>query len=185
MLAADGIDVFWGTRHVLPKNAAGVALVATLYDFWYERFPGQQPLANRTLNRAVMRDLMSRGDVFTAISEAAAADARALFPASADRVRTVLLGLDREAFLPATEAAVAAVRQRLGLSEPFVLAMEVHNPRKNFSAVLEATALGGRAVRDASTSWRSARGWRPRGTSGSSRRPRSWGLPSGSTSSAT
>jgi glycosyltransferase involved in cell wall biosynthesis len=141
MLTRDRIDVFWGTRHVLPRNAKRVALVATLYDFWYERFPQQMPLANRTLNHAVMRDLMRDGDVLTAISDAVADDARSLYPKSAEKVRTVLLGLNPSGYSPAGEAAVMAVRDRLGVNGPFVLALDVHNPRKNFSAVLDAVAL--------------------------------------------
>ncbi len=141
MLVADKIDVFWGTRHVLPRNAHGVALVATLYDFWYQRHPEQMPLANRTLNRMVMRDLMRDGDVLTAISDATAADARALFPQSAQKVRTVYMGVDLTEFSPATDAEVARVRQELGVGGPFVLALDVHNPRKNFSALLGAVAL--------------------------------------------
>jgi glycosyltransferase involved in cell wall biosynthesis len=141
MLIRDSIDVFWGTRHVLPRNAKRIALVATLYDFWYERFPEQMPLANRTLNHAIMRDLMRDGDVLTAISNAVAGDARTLYPKSAEKVRTVYLGLDATAYSPVDPAAVAHTRERLGVSGPFVLALDVHNPRKNFSAVLDAVAL--------------------------------------------
>jgi glycosyltransferase involved in cell wall biosynthesis len=141
MLAADKIDVFWGTRHVLPRNAAGVALVATLYDFWYERYPHQQPVANRTLNRLVMRDLMRDGDVLTAISDATGDDARELFPASAEKVRTVYMGVDPTEFSPVDGAEVARVRGELAIDGPFVLALDVHNPRKNFSALLDAVGL--------------------------------------------
>ena len=140
MLVGDGIDVFWGTRHVLPRNAKDVALVATLYDFWYARFPRQQPIANRTLNGMVMRDLMRDGDVFAAISDDTAHDARALFPKSAEKVRTVYMGVDQTEYAPVDDSEIARVRERLGIHGPFVLALDVHNPRKNFSAMLEAAA---------------------------------------------
>ena len=140
MLEEDGIDVFWGTRHVLPRNTSKVARVATLYDFWHARYPGQQPLVNRTLNRVVMRGLMRDADVLAAISDATAQDARALYPQCADRVRTVYLGVDPAEFAPADPSEVARVREQLGIKGPFVLTMDVYNARKNFSAVLEAVA---------------------------------------------
>lgn len=145
MLARDHIDVFWGTRHVLPRNTS-VPLVATLYDFWYLHRPEEQPFANRTLNRLVVSAAMKRGGVFTAISDATADEARRLFPASASRVRTVRLGVDTGDFLPADAAAVASVRTRIGVDGPFVLAIDVHNPRKNFSILLEAADRLGDAV---------------------------------------
>ncbi len=145
MLAADGIDVFWGTRHVLPRRVRGVRLVATLHDFWYAHHPEQQPFINRALNRAVIRAAMRDGDAFTADSDATANEARALFPGAADRIRTVHLGVDATEFQPADPAAVAGARAELGVDGPFVLALDVHNPRKNFAAVLDAMAAPGGA----------------------------------------
>ena len=139
-LARDGIDVFWGTRQVLPTNAKSVALVATLYDYWHARYPEQQPIANRTMNRIVMSGLARYGDVLTAISDATADDARSLYPQSAPRVRTVHLGVDPAEYAPADESEVARVLGFMGVKGPFVLALDVHNARKNFSVILEAVA---------------------------------------------
>jgi glycosyltransferase involved in cell wall biosynthesis len=138
MLAGDRIDVFWGTRHVLPVRRDDTAAVATLYDFWYATHPQQQPPVSRMLNRYSMRSMVRSADVLTAISSATAADARALFPDAASRVRTVALGVDRAVFSPRAEAEVAAVLDRLGVRQPYVLAMDVYNPRKNALAVIEA-----------------------------------------------
>ncbi len=140
MLRHDRIDVFWGTRHVLPRNAAGVALVATAHDFWYAFHPEQQPWANRTLNSYVTRCSMRDADVVVAISDSTAMDARRLFPASADRVRTVLLGVDAARFSPRSAAVVSAIRARFWVGERYVLAMDAYNPRKSFGTILQACA---------------------------------------------
>lgn len=140
LLERNRIDVFWGTRHVLPRNAPGVARVATAYDFWYETHPEQQPFVNRTLNRYVTSSFMSDADVVTAISDAIADQARRLFPGAADRVRTVLLGVDGRQFAKRTPDEVERVRGRLGLQGDYVLALDVYNPRKNVAAILDALA---------------------------------------------
>lgn len=139
-LRKDGIDAFWGTRHVLPRNARGVALIATAYDFWYARHPEQQPFLNRVLNRYVTRSMMNDAHTVTAISDATAADAKLLFPASADRVRTVMLGVNGEIFAPQSAASITDTREALGIDPRYVLAMDVYNPRKNFVTVLEGCA---------------------------------------------
>jgi len=140
MLAEDRIDVFWGTRHVLPRNAPAVALVATLYDFWHATHPEHQPFVNSVLDRLSTRAVMRDGDAFAAISHSTADDARSLFPDSAQRVRTVALGVDRTEFAPVGEERIAAMRERLGLSGPLLLALDVYNVRKNFSTVLDSAA---------------------------------------------
>lgn len=140
LLERNRIDVFWGTRHVLPRNAHGVARVATAYDFWYETHPEQQPLVNRMLNRYVTSSFMSNADVVTAISDAVADQARQLFPRAADRVRTVLLGVDARQFARRQDGEVERMRERLGVQGDYVLALDVYNPRKNVAAVLDAIA---------------------------------------------
>lgn len=140
ILRKDRIDVFWGTRNVLPRRAPRVARVATLYDFWHVRHPEQQPLLNRTLNRSVIEAAVRDADVLTAISDTTAGEARDLFPDAASKVRTVHLGVDPAEFFPADESEVARVRTELGVEGRFVLAIDVHNARKNFPLLLEAAA---------------------------------------------
>jgi len=137
-LERDRIDVFWGTRHVLPRNARGIALVATAYDFWYETHPDQQPLVNRALNRYVTRSFMRQADVVTAISDATATDARRLFPQHAAKVRTVLLGVDPNQFSSVAPLEVEVAANRFGIRGPYLLALDVYNPRKNVRAILGA-----------------------------------------------
>ena len=140
LLARDGIDVFWGTRQVLPALPSKAALVATLYDFWHVHHPQQQPLLNRTLNRYSIATTMKRGDVFSAISFATAQDARRLFPQAAHRVEVNLLGVDTKVFAPAPPRQVETRLEALGVNRPYILLLDVYNQRKNAEAVLQAAA---------------------------------------------
>lgn len=139
LLAADGIDVFWGTRHVTPR-VVGCATVTTIYDFWHERFPEQQPFVNRTLNRHVVNSSGREATLLTAISQATAEDAVRFLGISRDRVRPVLLGVDTGVFRPTGEEERASVLSRLGVTAPFVLLMDAFNPRKGARYALDAIA---------------------------------------------
>lgn len=140
LLRRDSIDVFWGTRQVLPSDADGPALVATVYDFWHIHHPGQQPLMNRAMNRYSIESTMRSGDVFSAISQATAADARQLFPRCADRIDVNALGVDSAAFSPLPKSEVDAEISRLGVFRPYILLLDVFNQRKNAGVVLQAVA---------------------------------------------
>ncbi len=83
---------------------------------------------------------MSDADVVTAISDAVADQARQLFPGAADRVRTVLLGVNARQFARRQDDQVERMRERLGVQGDYVLALDVYNPRKNVAAVLDAMA---------------------------------------------
>jgi len=139
-LRRDSIDVFWGTRHVLPSDAGPAALVGTLYDFWHIHHPEQQPFVNRVLNRYSIASTMRSGDVFSAISQATATEARRLFPRFADRIDINALGVDAAAFSPLLTSNVDLEISRLAVSRPYILLLDVFNKRKNAGVVFQAVA---------------------------------------------
>ena len=148
MLAEDGIDVFWGARQVVPSRPGGCATVVTVHDFWDRFYPGQQPFVNRLLNRWVVDTSVRDADVITPISHATAADLDRLYHVAGERVNAVQLGVDTALFAPRPEAEVSALASWLGVDGPYVLAMDVFNPRKNVAIVLEAFAALPEAVRN-------------------------------------
>ncbi|MDO8848057.1 MAG: glycosyltransferase family 1 protein [Coriobacteriia bacterium] len=140
MLAADHVDLFWSPRHLLPFRARGVATVATVQDFWHLHHPEQQPLANRTMNRLLISRILKRADHIVTTSQAVAEDAFAHYHVSRGRLTVVPLGVDAEVFRRMRGEEVGRVLERYGVPGRFLLALDVYNPRKNFSAVLEAFA---------------------------------------------
>lgn len=83
---------------------------------------------------------MRSGHVFSAISEATAADARQLFPRCANRIEVNELGVDAAAFSPLTAPHIDAEISRIGISRPYILLLDVFNERKNAGVVLQAVA---------------------------------------------
>jgi len=140
LLVEDGVDVFWAPRHLLPFRARGIAKVATVHDFWERYYPGQQPWLNRTANRLLIAKVMAHADVVVTPSVATARDAARFGRVAPGRLRVVPWGVNPSVFRPLPAARIAEVLARLGVESPYLLSLDVFNPRKNFGAVLEAVS---------------------------------------------
>jgi glycosyltransferase involved in cell wall biosynthesis len=148
LLAEEKVDLFWSPRHLLPFRAPRtMALVATVQDFWHLHHPEQQPFVNRTLNRALIGRITRRADHIVTTSSAVAADAFEHYGLPRERLTVVPLGVDGEIYHRLSPDAAEAVLERLGVQAPFLLAMDVFNPRKNFRTLLEAFATLPQAAR--------------------------------------
>jgi glycosyltransferase involved in cell wall biosynthesis len=99
--------------------------VAWVSERWHERRSGR------------IRQAIERADHVVTYSAFTAAEVREEYGLPADRVHPVALGVDTEAFRPASPAAIAAARARFG---DFVLGIGLVNARKNFARLAEAVA---------------------------------------------
>ncbi|MHB1323611.1 MAG: glycosyltransferase family 4 protein [Coriobacteriia bacterium] len=141
LLREDRVELFWSPRHLLPLHAPhNVALVATIQDFWHLHHPEHQPLLNRTVNAGLIRRITRRADHIVTTSFAVAEDAFTHYGVSRERLTVVPLGVDADVFHPMEAGLVAGRLSRLGVQRPFLLGLDVHNPRKNFARVLDAFA---------------------------------------------
>ena len=146
LLAADRVDVFWGPRHLLPLRAHRLATVATVHDFWGRYHPDQQPWLNRTATRVLTDRVMASAAVVVAPSASCARDAERFGRLAPGSVRVVPWGVDGAQFLPSAPERVASVLTRLGVRRPYLLSLDVFNPRKGFAAVLAASAAAERRL---------------------------------------
>jgi glycosyltransferase involved in cell wall biosynthesis len=151
LLADDHVEVFWGPRHLLPFRACGVATVATVHDFWDRYHPSQQPWLNRRVNRLLIARVIAHADVVVAPSDATARDVTRFVGVVPGGVRVVPWGVDPMVFRPLPAEQVAGVLARLGINSPYLLSLDVFNPRKNFFAVLEGVAKLPESTRKALT----------------------------------
>lgn len=140
LLVDDGIDVFWGPRHLLPLRARGLGKVATVHDFWDRYYPRQQPWRDRMANRFLIARVVRHADVVVAPSATTARDAERLCGLASGSARVVPWGVDPAVFrsLPTEEGG--AVLARLGVEGPYLLSLDVFNPRKNYPVVLAAVS---------------------------------------------
>ncbi len=139
--ATGAVDVVHGTAIAVPPTEA--PLVMTINDLAFLADPTQ---ATRHGNRFFRRgtELARRHAQLVLVpSEATATECRAAGFAP-DRIRLVPYGVVAH---PATDEAVAALRERRGLDRPYVLFVGTVEPRKNLGAVAAAVAtLHGRSI---------------------------------------
>ncbi len=140
LLAEDGVEVFWSPRHLLPFRAKGVRTVATIQDFWHHYYPEQQPPLNRAANKRLIARVVERADRIVTTSTATAEDALRFHRITRDRIDVVPLAVDGAVFHPVPAEHVGSALERFGLERPYLLSLDIYNPRKNFSAVLRAVA---------------------------------------------
>ncbi len=98
---------------------------AWVSEHWHERRSGR------------IREAIARADHVVTYSEFTAGEVREEYGLPADRVHPVALGVDTDAFRPASPAAIAGARARFG---DFVLGIGLQTPRKNFARLVAAVA---------------------------------------------
>lgn len=130
------VELFHCTTGSVPQGYDG-ALVYTLFDLTFLSHPGAHTLDNRLHCLRGLARALARGARLVAISRSTRHDARRLLGVDEEGVEVVYPGAG-EPFRPRDEAEVRRVRERYGLSRPYVLTVGTREPRKNLGALVEA-----------------------------------------------
>jgi glycosyltransferase involved in cell wall biosynthesis len=130
-----GCDVIHATNHVaVPPARPGQALVATVHDLAFERFPEAFPARWRWLYRAGVRAACRRADAILVPSRATADDLAARHDLDPSKVAVIPLAGSTPIGPGDPEATLA----ELGIPQPFVLFVGTLEPRKNVVRLLRA-----------------------------------------------
>ncbi len=142
MLRADQPDVFWAAAGLRAGLAGGVPQVLTVHDFTFRLHPETMSRANLWAHRLFLARDLRLAQRVVANSEGTRRRMAAYYSRSADAV----IRPDAAArFRPAGSMERADVCRRYGLAAPFLLAVSTLEPRKNFTALIEAFLLLKRA----------------------------------------
>lgn len=142
-LARDRPDVLWAPESQLPRWVPTPSVI-TIHDLASLRFPGVKPDDHvRRFRTDIARSARHATRVIT-VSQTTADDIDAFYGLGADKVRIVPNGVD-DAFSPGDrDTAVAAVRERWGVEEQFVLHVGSLEPRKGVETLVEAAVAANR-----------------------------------------
>jgi len=132
-----GADVahvpYWG-----PPARIGLPLVTTVHDLIPLILPAYRGSPLVRLYTRLVSATLRRSDLVLTDSEASARDIRSRLGIAAQRVRVVYLAAD-ERYQPVRDSArLAAVRERYGLPERFILYLGGFDQRKNVPALVRA-----------------------------------------------
>ncbi|MHB8626295.1 MAG: glycosyltransferase family 4 protein [Aggregatilineales bacterium] len=128
-------DVTFVPAHSLPFSFPGHAVV-TLHDLGYVHFPEAHPLRQRLYLDLTTRYSARRATLILADSEATRRDLAAHYQVDPRKMRVVYPGV--EGIARASDAAMAAVRQKYSLPERYILFLGTLQPRKNIARLVEA-----------------------------------------------
>ncbi|SMC22448.1 Glycosyltransferase involved in cell wall bisynthesis [Desulfacinum hydrothermale DSM 13146] len=135
MAKADGVQVFWATRTILPGRTDGFRTVSTVHDLNYRIFPKSMPHATLWAHRLWFARDVRRADAVVTNSRG-----------TADRLCT-MLGVEADGvarpgvsavFGPQAPEVVSARLSALNVRQPYFLAVGTVEPRKNLAALMEA-----------------------------------------------
>jgi glycosyltransferase involved in cell wall biosynthesis len=154
-------DVLFAPNLVPPPSRKG-RLVVTVHDLAFRRFPSTAPHGTRRWLSRFERSL-ARADTVITVSEATKRDLEELYGIPPSRATVVPLGVDPNAFRPASAEEVARVRARFGIDGPYLLYLGGLEPRKNLPPLLQAFAGLPADVRPSLVVAGSGVAWNPEG----------------------
>ncbi|MPZ14452.1 MAG: glycosyltransferase [Chloroflexi bacterium] len=135
-LATGRVDVFHAPDFALPPLRHGASVV-TIHDLAFLTYPECADARLRAYLERVVPRSVARADYVVTVSENTRNDVICLLDVDPDRVIVVPGGVD-PVFEPASDEAVHEARSAHGLSEPYLLALGVIEPRKNYPRLIEA-----------------------------------------------
>lgn len=119
-------------------------MVSVIHDLYQEQGAVSQSAEERERSIAIRRRMIDRSAALLCISEATRAALVSLYPEAAAKASVVPLAADGH-FQPASAAAIAALRFRPGLEEPYLLFTGVNRANKNLPRLVQAYAASGLA----------------------------------------
>jgi glycosyltransferase involved in cell wall biosynthesis len=130
-------SVYHATEHLLPRLNRRTVL--TVHDLIFERYPQHHTWKNRFFLKLGMPLFVRAADTIIAVSQHTKRDLMELYGAPAEKIHVIYEGID-ERFSPVDFAGVEVVRQKYGITRPYLLMVGTLEPRKNHAAALHALA---------------------------------------------
>lgn len=131
-----GIDVFWGTQHVLPwGHNEGTRYVLTICDLAQFRIPDIGSRYNSIIQKAFVKGSCRRADRILAISEATKYDIVDIFGIETSKiVCTYLAGTEKPDRV--TQEDIQTVKCKFGITGNYFLYVSTIEPRKNVETII-------------------------------------------------
>jgi alpha-1,3-rhamnosyl/mannosyltransferase len=140
LLRREPADLFHSPFFVAPVLApTRLPVIVTVHDLIFDRYPQYMPVAwSRPYYRLLMRLSLRRAAAVAAISQATAQDLRMYYPETAGMIAATSEGVEAAFHPPAAWQAVADLRQRYRLHQPYVLSVGARRPHKNLARLVRA-----------------------------------------------
>ena len=140
LLAHARADLFHSPYVVIPLLAR-IRSVMTVHDLIFERHPEYRPRSYlQRFYRPITHLGTKRADLVLTVSESTGCDVQAFYRVNRARIHVIGNAVDPTFQRESDPARLAAVRERYGLPERFILTVGAGRPHKNVETLVEAFA---------------------------------------------
>lgn len=140
-VAREKVDVYHAPHYVLPMLTSGRRVV-TIHDCIHLMFPEYLPYRlGKVYARTMMSSATRRAHRILTVSESSKRDILRFFPVKPEKISVIYNAIDEQFRVPPSDDAIARVRERYQLGDPFVLYVGNVKPHKNVERLIEAFAL--------------------------------------------
>lgn len=135
-LKKDGIDIFWGPEHILPKKVKGIRYVVTIHDLALIINPKWGETKNSIIQNLFLRKSVKDADLIIAISESTQKDILKLCKVSEDKIKKIYNGFSTKKSSNASHTI--STLKKYKISNDYFLYVGTIEPRKNIITLIKA-----------------------------------------------
>lgn len=136
-LSLDGVNVFWGTQHILPKKVGNVKFVLTVHDLALLVNPRWGSHINAIMQNIFCRASIQDADVIMTVSESTRKDIIRLCNVNEEKTKTIYLGRPKiYSNLDVNEEK--ELLKSMKINRPYYLYLGTIEPRKNIDTIIAA-----------------------------------------------
>lgn len=96
LIKSDGVNVFWGTQHILPKRVKGIKYVLTVHDLALLINPKWGSFKNMIIQNIFTRKSIKQADEIISVSESTKKDITKMFNIEAKKIKRIYEGFETD-----------------------------------------------------------------------------------------
>jgi glycosyltransferase involved in cell wall biosynthesis len=139
-LKKDRVELFHGLSNELPLGIgrSGIPSVVTLHDLIFLRYPQLYAPIDRRIYHYKFRQACLQADRIVAVSRQTKEDVVSFFNIREEKIAVVYQGCDSSFYRPVADDRRQEVRDKYGLTTPYILCVGSIEKRKNLLSVVKA-----------------------------------------------
>ncbi|MFA5353743.1 MAG: glycosyltransferase family 1 protein, partial [Thermodesulfovibrionales bacterium] len=136
LMKKDGIDIFWGTRQMLPPYLPGkTKKILVVYDLVWHYFPETMEHYNRMIAKFLFKRAIREADHIVTISEATASSLVEIVGVPREKVSLIYPAAGAYARLAKNDSS-DYIADKYGAGRDYILTVSTVEPRKNLKTLL-------------------------------------------------
>jgi len=140
-IKADGIQVFWGTQHFLPKRVENVRMILTIHDVALLINPRWGSAVNSVMQNLFLKSSARDADKIIVVSKSTGDDTIKLCGIAPEKISVIYEGCPSPVTQQLSDEDATAFKEKFNIKERFFLFVGNIEPRKNIDTIIKAFEL--------------------------------------------